>query len=1043
MSISIEQLQKRVAAQFPDVQQISSSTIRFARKAGDSPFAVCYIDLIQDLPKTKKLLTAYQDQVIGTHYFEGNKSLQWNNYLYLLTTKDYLSNTEAYKAKILIENDRNYARKLVISEDELDSVLTPTQFIPVNITSKANILSIWTNSLIEAGIDKAIFSDDSLPDRLKLIEESSAEAIKIPKAPRRREQIKSPQFIRSLNLKEYKKFPLQRQFNFGKVNLIFGANASGKTSLLEGIELFFCGRNKRNPESSDPYELGITFVDGSTETADSRRNLQIFRDQNLKWYGQFEIRTNNLYLSFAQYNFLNTDAAVSLSNDQDSGPRLEEDLSKLLVGPDAAETWRNIERVNEAVVHRAKDFRNNKDELEEELNSVGDQIRKISEVKQESDSIRTHLDEMLHRMGWVSPQGDKLVFASSLMGSLSELISLVQQAIDLNLSNLPLSIDGLEKHFTELKVNVEEAEPAIAQLEIMEENQIRLKDAIEHERKALDLVKQAKHLIGIGIPKRIEQLNKEESTIATYSNYLAGLSDDFLRILSTENIVSSVIEYQQVTTSRLSESEALLVNTESEYANFSSLREESINLARELRQIAGKILQSSTNSDECPLCHTQFEPSKLEAHIYMEVNDQYEEIGKTLLQRLRELEEEVRNLITLKAASSWLNDFCGYIKLSTDTPVHLSITEVEKAKREFVNAQNRLEFLNSELFTLDTQGLSMTKLEDCYTQLVEFDYLLEEFTLESADQLILTIEQKLPISLKTFDIERKKVDVLKHELATTLGLVDPKIEALHAKLWQLKERLIEIEHLNDNLGAFYESFPWPKERRLGEILIEAESIRKVAADLQSDLNREEQAQLFNSQSSERKVHLEQQLNQLRPKLERLTNAQSVLDNIIQKYSLKGAMESAIQENRSGIENIFLRIHSPAEFSGLGSSLTTLIRKVDESEVNLNMISAGQRSAFALSIFLAQNSRQTTAPPMILIDDPIVYFDDLNALSFLDYLREIAVSGGRQIFFTTANEKLASLFERKFDFLGNEDFCRINLARDAFPTVSSEGVDRQR
>ncbi len=34
MSISIEQLQKRVAAQFPDVQQISSSTIRFARKAG-------------------------------------------------------------------------------------------------------------------------------------------------------------------------------------------------------------------------------------------------------------------------------------------------------------------------------------------------------------------------------------------------------------------------------------------------------------------------------------------------------------------------------------------------------------------------------------------------------------------------------------------------------------------------------------------------------------------------------------------------------------------------------------------------------------------------------------------------------------------------------------------------------------------------------------------------------------------------------------------------------------------------------------------------
>ncbi len=278
---------------------------------------------------------------------------------------------------------------------------------------------------------------------------------------------------------------------------------------------------------------------------------------------------------------------------------------------------------------------------------------------------------------------------------------------------------------------------------------------------------------------------------------------------------------------------------------------------------------------------------------------------------------------------------------------------------------------------------------------------------------------------------------MKQRLTATLGLVDPEIEDLHKKLRQSKERLVEIEHIKDNLGTFRELFPWPKERQLGEIVIEAGSIRKVATDLQSDLYGEKQAQLLNNELSERKAHLEQQINPLQIKLGRLIKAQSVLDNIIEKYSLEQAMESAIQENRREIETIFSYIHSPAEFSGLGSSLTTLIRKVDGSESNLNNISAGQRTAFALSIFLAKNSQQAAAPPVILVDDPIAHLDDLNALSFLDYLREIAIAGKKQIFFTTANEKLASLFERKFDFLGNEDFCRIDLRRDAFSPVSSE------
>jgi chromosome segregation protein len=66
---------------------------------------------------------------------------------------------------------------------------------------------------------------------------------------------------------------------------------------------------------------------------------------------------------------------------------------------------------------------------------------------------------------------------------------------------------------------------------------------------------------------------------------------------------------------------------------------------------------------------------------------------------------------------------------------------------------------------------------------------------------------------------------------------------------------------------------------------------------------------------------------------------------------------------------------------------------------------------------------------MLIDDPIAHVDDLNALSFLDYLRDVVLQSRRQIFFATASDKLATLFERKFDFLGSSGFNRINLQRD--------------
>ena len=278
---------------------------------------------------------------------------------------------------------------------------------------------------------------------------------------------------------------------------------------------------------------------------------------------------------------------------------------------------------------------------------------------------------------------------------------------------------------------------------------------------------------------------------------------------------------------------------------------------------------------------------------------------------------------------------------------------------------------------------------------------------------------------------------LEQTIEATLGSAESGVENFKGALSRLKERLAATENLRAKLSDFSSSLPWSGGRPLAELAVEAESVRRVAAELQAALGRERQAQATYAESIKRKEDLQGRLAELKTRMKRLTEAQSVLEGLKTEHSLKKAMESALQQNRAGIEGIFSHIHSPAEFRGLGSSWTTLVRKADGSEAKLSEISAGQRAAFALSIVLAQNAQLTVAPPVVLIDDPIAHVDDLNSLSFLDYLREVVLTGRRQIYFATANDKLATLFERKFDFLGAEGFRRSDLRRETQPVVSSE------
>lgn len=1026
--LNVGQLRERVAAAHPDAVQVAESVVRFVRTARDSPFAVCYLDLTERLPDTRESLTRYQDDVIGAHYFNGPKSLQWSNYLYFVTTAARLDSAELRHAKELIESDRSYARKFVISEDELDTVLAPPAIETVSVDQRPDILSIWTERLVEAGLDKAILYDDDLPKRIAKIESSSAPGERArAQTPRSTKKGARLPFLRRLDLIKYRKFPLQRAFDFGRVNLIFGANASGKTSLLEAIELFYCGRNRRTPEKRPEYDLVAALANGHEEQATSSRKQKVFRERNLAWYGRPEIKTNNLYQSFAQFNFLDTDAAVRIA---DATETIEEDLSKLLVGPDAAKVWRNMERVRDEVATRLSYQRKLDTQIREELDSIAERLQAAAHTKKKSDAIATRLADLLGRSGWRLPAADDRKGAvAGLVASISELISLTEQSLEADWVEAPVSLSGLIESSVNIQAIIQKSERALKDLEVLSGNRARLKRSARNAGTALDLANEAKRIIDARIPERSDDIAKFRDSLAHAQGLLAGFDPESVRGMSP--VEDSVVLCLEQARSKREKVEQALERTRKEYVGFAALREQTLNLTQKLRQIAGEILQHSAEPDECPLCHTRFGPGELEAHMALGIDDHAEALGQRLLATIKSEEAALAAVSADEMTLYRLSEFCQRCRLPEGLSVAEALAHLRNIEQTQSNAQERFEALNDEAAALASEGLSITRFKEITEALGQLGHVLPNSTSEGVETLISELNESLASTRETLRQEAKSIEKNEEELQNFFRISDPDVQKCRTALSHLKEELTTTKALAEKLKGLAETLPWPPALAFTELTVTAKAIRSAASELQLAQSREAQDETTQAETLKRRDHLTSQAAGLTPRLERLAAADRTLHDLMQEHSLNASMKNALRQNRSAIESIFGRIHSPPEFSGLGEAFDTLIRKGDRTVAKLSQVSTGQRAALALSIFLAQNSQVVAGPSVMLIDDPVAHVDDLNSLSFLDYLRETVIRGERQIFFATANDKFASLFERKFDFLENE-FRRLDLSRQQMP-----------
>ena len=1028
-------LKRLTAADFATIEEISPSIFRFSRRIpkADASYAVCYLDFSTDLPATRELLLSYQDRLIGQRYFEGPKSLQWNTYLYFITSAAQLATPSGQQAKELIERDRTYARKLVLAEEEVETLLNPLgPDAVITAAPSADVLSLWTNKLIQAGLYEAVFDfgDNQTPARLNHIESAAPPTANRLAVPKPGKQAPAAQFLRSLRLENYRPHPTQQEFEFGKVNLIVGANGSGKTSLLEAIELFYCGTHNREDDKPAAYQLSATWADGHPISVSHKRKPQEFRDHNLAWYGQHEVKTNNLYQSFGRFNFLNTDAAVSLAT---STERIEDDLSKLLVGAEASKTWRVIQGLHQAVNGRVRELQAESDQATEQLDLLAEPPVGSTTILPASAGLYARLQELAGRFNWRVDQAPEALPMSKQAAELAELALLLKQVIDLKWLTAPVTAAELARFGAETRALLQQVEPALAQWQnaVLPE-QARLARGLAAQSRALLLAQQLQRGIETELHRYTAEREQQQASLDTYIVWLADMVLSPLSLPEEGHVTLSVLKYRELLASRAALAHNEAVSAQQEYDQFSALRKQSLNLAQQLRQLATTILQHSPAPDECPLCHTGFEPGDLTKRMALGLDGQLEAAGQTLLERVQSKSGAAQVTTAAEQAAEWVAAFSERAGLPSSVSVQKALQHVKATHRAILESQVELQKLDKKIAALAAKGITFAELQKVAFQLRALHYAVE-LSLPAVQKVVQEIEQAIDDSNAQLSANEKVERQLASLVARSFGQ-DGELEAYADQVAEKKEQASVTESLQLKLAAFLQRFPWPVQNSLSKLSVEVELFIQLATEWQKARSEEEQTRLVAAKNNKRKETLQERIRLITPRLQRFVAALAVLEDLLKNHSLAAATEAALQDNRAGIDAIFKRIHAPNEFGilkGLGdaSKAIQLIRKSTDTGVSLNQISTGQRAAFALSVFLAQNARlKAAAPPVILIDDPIAHVDDLNALTFIDYLREIVLASKRQLFFATSDEKLACLIERKFDFLGTAEFRRFDLVR---------------
>lgn len=970
-------------------------------------------------------LRDYQEKYISSEYYKTPGSLQWNYYLIFL--RDKYDET----VKQTIEKDGIYTRKFLFTPDEFNNYFD-YKHSKLNVDS--DIISIWKEKLKQVDLDE-IYSEapyvQAIPRFL------SNEVIKENETGNNKTLFYKDLFIKkivSLKLKNsFRRYPLQRDFTLGQVNLVTGVNGTGKTSFLESIELMISGKSNRDPSFNENAGcIEAIYNEAYKDTYTPGDNAK-YRGRDKAWYSSAYKSGNELFRAFNKYNFFDSDAAYNLSHDSNIGD-LTKYFSSIALG---TEFNRIQDRLFGFKERLEREYRARLKEMDEEK----DRIKKSKEILDNTkltttpeESFKTFISYS-KEVQWKKelPQKYDTSFsnftenyqsAQSIINSLNKLLATVK------LNNLKANKNELAK----FEKALEESNKNKLQLEKLNETLTTKRKTLEATNVQFEILKSAKRFYNDKSSFKLWNLNDQIDTLSIKIAKDTRALESIEKV-TDQNIFQKEITFESFKKEHLDKLQELKEKRKELNTQIGNLR---LNLNK-LQQVVSEIksygkqyLALNENADSCPLCETAFSFDELSIKISniakaVDENVAIDKLNSKLIQLDKDL-TNTNNIITnIKHIESGISilsesEYSQMSLLLIGKVFNLSKNSLDKNNETKVKLLQLRQGLEDKGFYEDDFNTLKKELEKTIPELgfIYDDKIKYEEQFLKVDKERSRLNEEIKIAEETIMKLNNSLNKILEKVALGINFLEYERELLY-RIELLRKGVIYFKDLESYLSYL-------ENEDLTDVSQKLDKLFKLFGNVSNSLSGQKELTLANQiiLKSQEKIKV------LEPECKRISNGLKVIDDILENYSESKVLGDFIENNEKEIQEIFQRIHSPKEFSQItfneNQNSVLVKRRIDGTEVPVNKISAGQRSALALSIFLALNKKLKHGPNLLLFDDPVTYTDDLNILSFLDYLREMVIHENRQVVFATANQKLSGLFEKKFMFLGEKDFNKYSFER---------------
>lgn len=1005
---------ENLSSKFENVTPFREDIYRASRAHKGKEYQVHYIDLSGAVSDEEFELESYQRELLLSDYYSQEDSLKKNFYLHFIVEDGF----DNFPRKSLIESNKKLARKDVQTLDGLLASLDPIDKKGSNEIE--DIVAVWKGK-IEDELP-GIFGTTPVTNVVeRFMARDRSAAIKM-----RRDNVQVTPFskIAKLHLEEYRDYPKEREHEFGKVNLIAGPNAVGKTSLLEAIELAICGKTIRSEDDEvEKFKFKIADENGAEFTAVKRDN-KFYRDRDQNWYGQIYHQGNQLHRSFSRFNYFDADAAARFSERVNDEMSISTALSQVVLGQEAISIFRRIKRCQELL-------KSNKTAVEKDiwdqnaiLKNSEEELAEREKGSQETLTLELISDRFRALGVNVSVGNDENIrkFNEEFLDKTLSL-SLWSSAIDrFNVEKygdfstvkekLEKTLSCLDEAYKKGKATKLDRESLVKKIGDRKDYASLLARLSEYYRSGAIEIQ--------SIAVNVEKLTEENGLLTLAVSEYKKLSPETLSEFSDRNIKATKTFLQEA----ISELQKDLV-LKKRILEEAGEKLEKINfLVQEIKSKGIEFVRLEPASKECPLCETVFDEQGLTERVNLGAISDNEEPPLELYfsevslveKRLADREKELQSLESLERA---------YIKLhspSEELVVGDAINELKKAKGRADSVENSLSEYKTRLSAIEDSGFTQAELE---TLIAKYS------AMNSNDDMTSSIENRSDIAN---EVERLELDL--RATAEKIELLESEIEenkrlfpALKDYDFQSREFLVsEFDQLLKSIGEIAKYLAITSNDSLNTVQSRSNSVKELISSYLSSIDHTEWASKLRSRIMETGKSLEE----LNKSLERISSALQKVTSIIEDHYPEIYTNKFVAEHTNIISDIFRRIHSPREFSHvqfLGNEIMA-VREHDEQECPVTRLSTGQRTALVLSVFLALNSTLQRAPKILIFDDPVSYVDELNILSFIDFLVTQSLESDRQIFFATASDKIAGHVSSKFDFMRGEEsgFTVTTLSR---------------